>query len=297
MDKIISKYSKAIDSKELSLKVSEISSISKQLYNAKNLAKLFGLIDLTTLKETDTHAVVSSIVNKVNHFHEKFDVQEIPNVAAICVYPPFVETINKERATKKIKIASVVGAFPSSQTFIEIKEAECKAVVKQGADEADMVISIGKFLDGNYETVFNEIVALKKAVGKAQLKVIIESGVLKTPQNIKTASILAMEAGADFIKTSTGKTTPAATLEAAYIMTQAIAEYFQKSGRMVGFKPAGGIASGMEAIKYLAIIKHNLGDSWFVPKYFRIGTSSLANNILTEINQLKGVEPAKVDYF
>ncbi len=297
MEKIISKYSKAIDTKELEKKVTEITGNSKQLYTTKNLAKIFGLIDLTTLKETDTNALVASMVNKVNYFHDNFDAEEIPNVAAICVYPPFVEVIKADRKIKTLKIASVVGSFPSSQTFIEIKEAECKAVAKKGADEADMVISIGKFLDGDYETVFNEIKALKKALGSVHLKVILESGVLNTPQNIKTASILAMEAGADFIKTSTGKTSPAATLEAAYIMTQAIAEYFQKTGRMVGFKPAGGIATGTEAVKYLAIVKHNLGDSWFVPKYFRIGASSLANNLLTEINKLKGVEKPEVAYF
>ena len=297
MEMIISKYSQAISIKELENKLNEITSNSKQLYTVKNLSKLFGLIDLTTLKETDTNSLVSSMVNKVNHFHDTFNAEELPNVAAICVYPPFVEVINNERTAKGLKIASVVGAFPASQTFIEIKEAECKIIAKKGADEADMVISVGKFLEGDYQTVFDEIKTLKEALGSTHLKVILESGVLDTPQNIKTASILAMEAGADFIKTSTGKTKPAATLEAAYIMTQAIAEYFQKSGRMVGFKPAGGISTGIDAVNYLAIVKHNLGDSWFVPNYFRIGASSLANNILSEINTIKKVENPEVNYF
>ncbi|MCK5536941.1 MAG: deoxyribose-phosphate aldolase, partial [Bacteroidales bacterium] len=189
------------------------------------------------------------------------------------------------------------GGFPASQTFIEVKTAETKRTVKEGAKEADMVISIGKMQSGEYESVFEEIKAIKEACGGAHLKVILESGVLAEPQLIKDASILALEAGADFLKTSTGKMPESATLDAFYIITQTIQEYFIKTGKKVGLKPAGGISTGRQAVDYLAIVKHNLGDAWFNPSCFRIGASSLANNILSEIAQIENPEAEKVKYF
>jgi len=292
---ILKSYNLELNDQEVSNQVKAIlASDFNSLYTVENLKKNFSLIDLTTLNSTDTHARAKSFAENVNNFQNDFDM---PNVAAICVYPYQVQTLNENLKAESVNIASVAGVFPSSQSYIEVKALECKMAVEKGADEIDIVISIGAFLEGNYQTVFDEIVIQKKACGKGHLKVILETGELKTATNIRTASIIAMEAGADFIKTSTGKVPVNATLEAAYIMTQAIKEYFDKTGRMVGFKPAGGISTGKDAIEFFAVSKNNLGEAWLNNKYLRIGASSLANNILSEIHLIETGEEKNIKYF
>lgn len=238
-------------------------------------------IDLTTLNPDDTLERAEKLALKVDRFHEKFP--ELPNVAAVCVYPTLIETVRKNLLVPEVKIASVSGGFPSSMTFLEVKELETKLVVNKGADEIDIVLSVGEFLSGNYIEVVNEISVLKKICGKVILKVILETGALKTFENIWKASFLAMQAGADFIKTSTGKIELAATPEAAWVMCNAIKAYYEKTGRKVGFKAAGGIAESAEALKYLAIVQDVLGSEWLNNRLFRIGASRLANNLLTSI--------------
>ncbi|WP_372756348.1 deoxyribose-phosphate aldolase, partial [Labilibaculum sp.] len=229
---ILKSYDLELNDQEISNQVKAIvASDFDSLYTLENLKKNFSFIDLTTLNSTDTHARAKSFADNVNNFQNDFDM---PNVAAICVYPYQVPTLNENLKAEGVRIASVAGVFPSSQSYVEVKALECKMAVEKGADDIDIVISVGAFLEGDYQTVFDEIEIQKKACGKAHLKVILETGELKTATNIRTASILAMEAGADFIKTSTGKVPVNATLEAAYIMTQAIKEYFDKTGRRVG---------------------------------------------------------------
>ena len=227
--------------------------------NADVYKKCLSFIDLTSLKETDTEEEIRKMVQKVNEFEENFP--DIPNVGAICVYPSMVSTV-KDTLTEPIGIASVAAGFPASQTFIEVKVAETAMCVMEGASEIDVVISIGKFLEGRYEEVYEELSEIKSACKDAHLKVILETGDLKTASNIKKASILAMAAGADFIKTSTGKIPVAATLEAACVMCEAIKEWNDKNGAKVGFKPAGGIASTEDAVKYYTIVKEVLGKDW-----------------------------------
>jgi len=292
---ILKSYNLELNDQEVANQVKEIiASDFDKLYTVENLKKNFSLIDLTTLNSTDTHARAKSFAENVNNFQNDFDM---PNVAAICVYPYQVPTLNENLKAEGVNIASVAGVFPSSQSYIEVKALECKMAVEKGADEIDIVISIGAFLEGNYQTVYDEIVAQKEACGKGHLKVILETGELKTATNIRTASILAMEAGADFIKTSTGKVPVNATLEAAHIMTQAITEYFEKTGRMVGFKPAGGISTAKDAIEFFAISNNNLGEEWLNNKWSRIGASSLANNLLTELHRIETGEDKQITYF
>lgn len=249
--------------------------------NVEVYKKLFNSIDLTTLRTEDNTATVSRFTQRVNAFEEEHG--ELPNVAAICVYPNFAGTVRMNLDVSSVKIAAVSGGFPSSQTFTEVKVAETMLAVKDGADEIDIVINVGDMLGGNYEEMCDEIAELKSACGDAHLKVILETGALKTASNIKKASILAIYSGADFIKTSTGKQEPAATLEAAYVMCQAIKEYYDKTGIMIGFKPAGGISTTAEAVKYYCVVASALGEKWLNNKYFRIGASRLANNLLGDI--------------
>ncbi len=266
----------------------------ESLYTIENLKKNFSFIDLTTLNSADTHAKSKSFADKVNEFPANFNM---PNVAAICVYPYQVATLKANLKAKGVRIASVAGVFPSSQSFVEVKELECKMAVEKGADDIDIVISIGAFLEGDYQTVFDEIVAQKKACDNAHLKVILETGELSTAENIRKASIIAMEAGADFIKTSTGKVPVNATLEAAFVMTQAIADFYKKKNKKVGFKPAGGISTAKDAIEFFSISKTNLGEAWLNNRWYRIGASSLANNLLTEIHKLETGEEKEIKYF
>ena len=244
--------------------------------------RCFNSIDLTSLKETDTEEEIRSMVEKVNNFEENFP--DIPNVGAICVFPSMVSTV-KATLTEPIGIAAVSAGFPASQTFIEVKVAETAMCVMEGATEIDVVISVGKFLAGKYDEVFEELTEIKSACRDAHLKVILETGALKTAANIKKASILAMAAGADFIKTSTGKIPVAATPEATYIMCTAIKDWNEKTGAKVGYKPAGGIATAEDAVKHYTLVKEILGDEWLNNKLFRFGTSSLANKLLSSIRQ------------
>jgi len=250
--------------------------------NNKEVYKfLFNTIDLTTLKATDSPTSVSRFTQNVNDFEEKFP--SLPNVAAICVYPNFAPVVRTVLEVSGVKIACVSGAFPSSQSFEEIKIAETSLAVANGADEIDIVLNLGYFLDHDYESLVDEITEQKEACRDGRLKVILESGALKTAKNIKIASILSLYSGADFLKTSTGKEYPGASLEAAYVMAQCIKEYYEKTSNRVGFKAAGGVATTEDAVKYYTVIKEVLGEEWLTNEYFRLGASRLANNLLSDI--------------
>lgn len=237
-------------------------------------------IDLTTLNGDDTTEKVEKMAQAVNEFEDHFP--DIPNVAAMCVYPSLVQTA-ADTLTEPIGIAAVAAGFPASQTFLEIKVAEAAMAVAAGATEIDIVISIGKFLEGNYQEVFDEISEVKSAIHDAHLKVILETGALKTSENIFKASILAMAAGADFIKTSTGKVPVNATPEATYVMCQAIKTWKEKTGDKVCYKPAGGVSTTEEAVQHYTLVKEILGENWLNNESFRFGASRLANNLLTSI--------------
>lgn len=271
----------------------DIEKILASEYDANNTQAVYktclSLIDLTSLNSTDTTAEIVAMTDKVNNFSKTFP--HLQNVGAICVSPSLVSTVSKTLLLPEIGIASVAAGFPMSQTFIEVKIAETSMAVMEGATEIDVVISIGKFLEGNFEEVLEELSELKAACRDAHLKVIIESGALQSASNIKKASLLAMAAGADFIKTSTGKIPVAATLEATYVMCSAIKEWYDKTGEKVCYKPAGGIVTTEDAVKHYTIVKHILGEEWLNNKMFRIGASRLANNLLTSI------EGKEVKYF
>lgn len=242
---------------------------------------LFNTIDLTTLKATDSPVSVANFTERVNAFDEEYPM--LNNVAAICVYPNFAEVVRTVLDVSNVDIACVSGGFPSSQTFNEVKIAETALAVENGANEIDIVLNVGNFLDGDYEAVCDEIIEQKAACRDARLKVILETGALKTAKNIKAASILSMFSGCDFLKTSTGKEYPGASLEAAYIMALCIKEYYEQTGIKVGFKAAGGVATTSDAVKYYTLIKEVLGEEWLTNEYFRLGASRLANNLLGDI--------------
>ncbi|OZT02846.1 deoxyribose-phosphate aldolase [Prevotella sp. 885] len=243
---------------------------------------LFGSIELTTLKTTDSDTSVLAFTERVNDFDNEYP--DLPHVATICVYPCFAKTVSESLEVDGVEIACVSGSFPSSQARIEVKVAETALAVADGATEIDIVLPVGKFLSGDYEGVCDDIAEMKAACGESvPMKVILETGALKTASNIKKASILSMYAGADYIKTSTGKMEPAATPEAAYVMCQAIKEYYDETGIQIGFKPAGGINSVMDAIIYYTIVKEVLGEKWLTNKWLRLGTSRLANMLLSEL--------------
>ena len=246
------------------------------------LMSLLNLIDLTSLNTTDNKSQIIHFTGKVNSFSGRFS--NIPNVAAICVFPNFVAVVKEKLKIKNVKIASVAGGFPTSQTFRSIKVTECKMAVEAGADEIDIVIPVGAFLGNDFVAVADEIREIKGAIGNKQLKVIVESGLLGDFEHIFRASMIAMDAGADFIKTSTGKTTISATPEAAFVMCRAISDFYSETGIRVGFKAAGGIVTPADAITYYQIVKHCLGEEWLNNTLFRIGASRLANNILSEIS-------------
>lgn len=283
------KYNEALGKYNTALKDDEVATATAKLIekhlkenNTKEVKKfLFHCIDLTTLKCTDSEPSVMQFTQRVNDFVDKYP--DLDNVAAICVYPNMAEIVNDTLEADNVNIACVSGGFPSSQTFIEVKVAETSLALHAGADEIDIVISVGKFLSGDYEGMCDEIEELKDVCGEKHLKVILETGALATAENIKKASILSMYSGADFIKTSTGKEKPAATPEAAYVMCQAIKEYFLETGRKVGFKPAGGINTVEDALTYYTIVKEVLGKEWLNNELFRLGTSRLANLLLSDI--------------
>ena len=267
----------------------------------KKSAKLQGLklvlnmIDLTTLEGKDTEGKVKQMCYKAAHLHDV--IPGLPTVAAVCVYPTMVKTAKQALKGTNIKVASVSTAFPSGQSTREIKISDTKFAVENGADEIDMVISRGEFLKGNYEYVFDEIAAVKEACGNARLKVIFETGELSTLDNVRRASEIAMYAGADFIKTSTGKISPAATMPVTLVMLEAIRDYYYKTGRMVGMKPAGGISTAKAALQYLVMVKETLGGAWLNNQWFRFGASSLANDVLMQIaKETTGVYQSS-DYF
>ena len=278
----VAKSTVLTDDEKVKADVAEI--LAKELEGNRThdvLKFLFNCIDLTTLKATDSPQSVARFTERVNDFEEGHG--DLPNVAAICVYPNFAPIVRTVLDVTEVNIACVAGGFPSSQTFPEVKVAEVALAVEGGADEIDIVLNVGNFLDGDWEEVCDEIEEIKHACRDAHLKVILESGALKTAENIRAASVLAMYSGADFIKTSTGKEYPGASLEAAYVMCLCIKEYYEKTGRKVGFKPAGGVSTTDEALAYYTIVKHVLGEEWLDNEYFRIGASRLANNLLSDI--------------
>ncbi len=246
------------------------------------MMNLLNMIDLTSLNTTDNKSQIIHLTGKVNSFSGRFS--NIPNVAAICVFPNFVAVVKEKLTAKNVRIASVAGSFPTSQTFRSLKVTECRMAAEAGADEIDIVIPVGAFLGNDFVSVIDEIREIKGAIGTRLLKVIIESGLLGNFENIFKASMIAMDAGADFIKTSTGKTPVSATPETAYIMCRAISDFYSETGIKVGFKAAGGISSAEDAIAYYNIVSHCLGNEWLNNSLFRIGASKLANNILSEIS-------------
>lgn len=279
---VLSQYTPAPSDSEVTEKVKQIIDEKVEKNNNIEVKKLlFNCIDLTTLKCTDSEESVLEFTEKVNRFDEEYP--DINSVAAICVYPNFAKIVSQSLEVENVGIACVSGGFPSSQTFQEIKVAETAMAIHDGATEIDIVLSVGKFLSGDYEGVCDEIAELKSVCGDKHLKVILETGALKTSENIKKASILSIYSGADFIKTSTGKESPAATPEAAYVMCNTIKEYYNKTGNKIGFKPAGGINCVKDALVYYTIVKEVLGEEWLNNKLFRLGTSRLANQLLSDI--------------
>jgi deoxyribose-phosphate aldolase len=267
---------------------SEIKKGFKEIYHENALISdkevlktILSVIDLTSLNTTDNKSHIIHFTGKVNSFPSKF--HGLPNVAAICIYPNFVSVVKEKLTVRNVKIASVAGGFPSSQTFKIIKVNESKMAVDAGADEVDIVIPLGSFLANDYAAVADEIREIKSIIGDKQLKVIVESGLLNDTDQIFKASMIAMDAGADFIKTSTGKVNVSATPEAGFVMCRAISDFYSETGIRVGFKPAGGIVTAGDAIIFYNIVKYCLGEEWLNPRLFRIGASRLANNILSEI--------------
>lgn len=269
-----------LSTEDIKSELEEIREIAAGGSNKKMFEMALSCIDLTTLNSTDTLSSVRTFTQKVNQFPPNYS--QIKNVAAICIYPNMVQTVKETLKVSGVKIAAVAGGFPSSMTFSAIKIEEARLAVAAGADEIDIVLPLWAFLEGDFETCSLEISSIKKAIGKAHLKVILETGVL-SPDQIWQASLLAIEAGADFIKTSTGKLSQAASPEAALIMCLAIKQYYEETDLKIGFKPAGGIVTPEDALLYLTIVQEILGNDWLTPELFRIGASRLANNLLEKI--------------
>ena len=254
----------------------------KAQYDTPEVKKqLLGAVELTTLKVTDSQESVLKFTEKVNAFADAHP--ELPHLATICVYPNFAKIVSESLEADQVEVACVSGGFPSSQTFLEVKTIETALAVHDGATEIDMVLNVGAFLSGDYETCADEIAEIKSAAAEAPLKVILETGALQTAENIKKASILSIYAGADFIKTSTGKIEPAATPEAALVMCETIRDYYKLTGTKIGFKAAGGINTVSDAVGYYTIVREVLGEEWIKEGLFRIGTSRLANLLVSEI--------------
>ena len=277
----VAKSQVTTDDAKVAAEVAKLAAKAPELKSPEALRLLFSCIDLTTLRATDSPRSVAEFTERVNAFENEHG--DLPSVAAICVYPNFAQVVRTVLEVSEVEIACVAGGFPSAQTFPEVKVAETALAVEGGADEIDVVMNLGDFLDGDWEEVTDELGEIKHSCRDARLKVILETGALKTAENIRAASILAMYSGADFIKTSTGKEFPGASPEAAYVMCKCIKEYYATTGRKVGFKAAGGITTTDEAMVYYAIVKEVLGEEWLTNEYFRIGASRLANNLLSEI--------------
>ena len=288
--------SPSIDKVGVEERVSRFQSRSiKTTAKMQGLKMVLSMIDLTTLEGKDTPGKVRQMCFKAAHLHDGYP--DLPPVAAVCVYPSMVGIAKSIVGTYGIKVASVSTAFPSGQAPLDVKLADTKYAVDHGADEIDMVISRGKFLAGEHSFVFDEIAAIKEACGTARLKVILETGELATLDNVRRASDIAIYAGADFIKTSTGKIQPAATLQVTYTMLQAIRDYYDETGVMVGMKPAGGISNSKLALHNLVMVKEVLGQEWLTNKWFRFGASSLANDVLMQILKTESGVYQSADYF
>ena len=271
---------------------------SRSIKTASKIAGLklaLSMIDLTTLEGKDTKGKVRQLCYKAMHPHDS--IKDLPTVAAICVYPSYVAVAKKALDGSDIKVASVATVFPSGQSNLKVKITDTKFAVSQGADEIDMVISRGQFLSGNYQFVFDEIAAVKEACGNAHLKVILETGELDTLDNVRRASEIAMLAGADFIKTSTGKIQPAATMQVTYVMLDAIKDFYIRTGKMIGMKPAGGISTAKVALQYLVMLNEVLGEKWMNKNYFRFGASSLVNDILMQLVKTETGSYQSPNYF
>lgn len=282
IEQALNLYDLNIDDEKVANTVKKLLEDHLEENNTKEVKQfLLNSVELTTLKTTDSEDSVLKFVEKVNEFDDKYP--ELGHVATVCVYPNFAKICHDTLENEDVEIACVSACFPSSQSFIEVKVAETALAIKDGATEIDIVMPVGKFLVEDYEGVVTEIQELKEVCGEKSMKVILETGCLKTAKNIKIASILALYAGADYIKTSTGKLEPAATPEAAYVMCTAIKEYYDKTGIQIGFKPAGGMKTVKDALTYYTIVKEVLGDKWLTNKWLRLGTSSLANKLLSEI--------------
>ncbi len=281
-EEAFSQFDFHLHDEEVTQAVHKLLDEQKEKYNTDEVKRqLFSTIELTTLKVTDSQESVLRLTEKINAFADAHP--DIPHMATICVYPNFAKIVSESLEADNVEVACVTGGFPSSQTFLEVKTAETALAIHDGATEVDMVLSVGAFLNGDYETCSDEISEIKAIAGECPVKVILETGALQTAANIKRASILAIYAGADFIKTSTGKIEPAATPEAAYVMCKTIREYFELTGTKIGFKAAGGISSVSDALVYYTIIRETLGDEWIREGLFRIGTSRLANLLASEI--------------
>ena len=281
-DQMLELYNTDINDADVAAKVAEI--IEKKVPENDTLEVkkfLMGSVELTTLKTTDSEESVLALTEKINKFDSAYP--DLPHVATICVYPCYAKIVSQSLEIDGVEIACVSGSFPSSQALIEVKTVETALALKDGATEIDIVMSVGKYLSGDYETVCDEIIELKDICSESKMKVILETGLLPSASDIKKASLLAMYAGADYIKTSTGKEKPAATPEAAYVMCQAIKEYYDKTGIQVGFKPAGGLNTVHDALVYYTIVKEVLGEQWLTNQWLRLGTSRLANLLLSEV--------------
>ena len=281
-EQALSQYNTQLDDAKIAAQVAQLIEEKVAENDTPEVKKfLMGSIELTTLKTTDSEESVMRFTERVNDFDN--DYPALPHVATICVYPRFASVVSETLQVEGVEVACVSGSFPSSQALIEVKVAETALALKDGATEIDMVMSVGAFLSEDYETVCDEISELKAVCGERKLKVIMETGLLPSASAIKKASLLAMYAGADYIKTSTGKEKPAATPEAAYVMCQAIKEYYEKTGIQIGFKPAGGLNTVHDALVYYTIVKEVLGEQWLTNQWFRLGTSRLANLLLSEV--------------
>ncbi len=281
-DQMLALYNTDLKDSEVAAKVAEIIEKKVPENDTPEVKKfLMGSVELTTLKTTDSEESVLAFTEKVNKFEDAYPT--LPHVATICVYPCYAKIVSQSLEVEGVEVACVSGSFPSSQALIEVKTVETALALKDGATEIDIVMSVGKYLSGDYETLCDEIEELKAICGDHKMKVILETGLLPSASDIKKASLLAMYAGADYIKTSTGKEKPAATPEAAYVMCQAIKEYYNKTGIQIGFKPAGGLNTVHDALVYYTIVKEVLGEKWLTNQWLRLGTSRLANLLLSEV--------------
>lgn len=281
-NQMLALYNTDLNDSEVAAKVAAIIEKKVPENDTPDVKKfLMGSVELTTLKTTDSEESVLKFTERVNAFEDAYP--DLPHVATICVYPCFAGIVSQSLEVEGVEVACVSGSFPSSQAQIEVKTVETALALKDGATEIDIVMSVGKFLSGDYETVCDEIAEFKAVCGERKMKVILETGLLPSCADIKKASLLAMYAGADYIKTSTGKEKPAATPEAAYVMCQAIKEYYEKTGIQIGFKPAGGLNTVQDALTYYTIVKEVLGDKWLTNRWLRLGTSRLANLLLSEV--------------